>query len=57
MGSEKKSVDETWKPVWGEVSEIRNHYNQVISSFETKYHQPLAGYCFQGFCRWCWISL
>ena len=27
--SEKKSVDETWKPVWGEVNEIRNHYEQV----------------------------
>ena len=27
--SERKSVDETWKPVWGEVNEIRNHYEQV----------------------------
>jgi hypothetical protein len=27
--SEKKSVDETWQPVWGEVNEIRNHYEQV----------------------------
>jgi len=23
------SVDETWKPVWGEVSQIRNHYKQL----------------------------
>jgi len=22
-------VDETWKPVWGEVSQIRNHYKQL----------------------------
>jgi len=29
LGSENKSVDETWKPVWGEVNEIRNHYNEV----------------------------
>ncbi|KAA9037291.1 glycoside hydrolase family 97 protein [Ginsengibacter hankyongi] len=29
LGSEKKSIDETWKPVWGEVNEIRNHYGQV----------------------------
>src|SRR6185437_5390107 len=29
LGSENKSVDETWKPVWGEVKEIRNHYEQV----------------------------
>ncbi len=29
LGSEKKEVDETWKPVWGEVNEIRNHYEQL----------------------------
>lgn len=23
------SFDETWKPVWGEVSSIRNHYNEL----------------------------
>jgi hypothetical protein len=28
-GTEKKSVDETWNPVWGDVSTIRNHYEQV----------------------------
>jgi len=26
----RDSVDETWKPVWGEESEIRNHYNEMI---------------------------
>jgi Glycoside hydrolase 97. len=30
ISSEKKSVDESWKPVWGEVSDIRDHYEQVI---------------------------
>lgn len=25
----KTSVDETWKPVWGEESSIRNHYNEL----------------------------
>jgi hypothetical protein len=29
-GSEQSSFDETWKPVWGEVSHIRNHYQQLI---------------------------
>jgi len=29
QGSEKRSVDETWKPVWGQVNEIRNHYEEV----------------------------
>jgi hypothetical protein len=28
-GTETKTVDEQWKPVWGEVSSIRNHYQQV----------------------------
>lgn len=28
-GSEQTSVDESWKPVWGEVSSIRNHYQQL----------------------------
>ena len=28
-GSEVKDVDETWQPVWGEVKDIRNHYQQL----------------------------
>jgi hypothetical protein len=27
--SKRSSFDETWKPVWGEVSSIRNHYNEL----------------------------
>ena len=30
LGSEKRALDETWKPAWGQVSEIRNHYEEVI---------------------------
>ncbi len=26
----KDSVDETWNPVWGEVSEIQNNYNELL---------------------------
>jgi hypothetical protein len=29
LGSEVKNVDETWQPVWGEVKDIRNHYQQL----------------------------
>jgi len=29
ISTERKVVDETWEPVWGEVSHIRNHYEQV----------------------------
>ena len=28
--TQKTSFDETWKPVWGEISEIRNHYNEML---------------------------
>ncbi|TDN88058.1 glycosyl hydrolase family 97 [Salegentibacter sp. 24] len=27
--TEKSTFDETWTPVWGEESEIRNHYNEL----------------------------
>ena len=27
--SQTTTFDETWKPVWGEQSEIRNHYNEL----------------------------
>lgn len=36
IGSEQTSVDETWKPVWGEVSSIRNHYQQVTIHLKQK---------------------
>lgn len=26
---ERSTFDETWKPVWGEFKEIRNHYNEL----------------------------
>ena len=29
LGSEMKDVDENWQPVWGEVKNIRNHYQQL----------------------------
>jgi len=35
-GTEKKSVDESWKPVWGEVSSIRNHYEQLTIHLKQK---------------------
>jgi hypothetical protein len=29
-GTEEKSVDENWQPVWGEIRNIRNHYKQLV---------------------------
>ena len=28
-GVERKTVDETWQPVWGEVKDIRDHYQEM----------------------------
>jgi len=30
LGIDSSVVDENWKPVWGEVSMIRNHYRQLV---------------------------
>src|SRR5690606_20458340 len=30
------SFDETWTPVWGEVSQIRNHYNEMAVKLNQK---------------------
>lgn len=32
MQTIKTSHDDTWKPVWGETDEIRNHYNEMTVS-------------------------
>ncbi len=36
LGSDTKMVDETWKPVWGEVDSIRNYYNQLTLHLQEK---------------------
>ena len=28
------TFDETWQPVWGEVKEIRNHYNELLAELK-----------------------
>lgn len=33
-GVERGSLDETWEPVWGEESHIRNHYNELAVTLE-----------------------
>ena len=30
------SFDETWEPVWGEETSIRNHYNEVLVTLEQR---------------------
>jgi hypothetical protein len=33
---DSSTKDETWKPVWGEVSQIRNHYNELVVTLADK---------------------
>ncbi|WP_207426637.1 glycoside hydrolase family 97 protein [Pedobacter sp. SYSU D00535] len=35
-GTKTTTFDETWKPVWGEVSNIRNHYNELEVTLNQK---------------------
>src|SRR6478752_314060 len=34
--ADTSSFDETWKPVWGEVEAIRNHYNEMAVTLDQK---------------------
>ena len=36
-------VDQTWKPVWGEVSQIRDHYRQRVFTLEQKDEKGMPG--------------
>ena len=42
-GTKESTFDETWKPVWGEVKEIRNHYNELLVNLKkTSNGDPIA---------------
>ena len=36
LDSIRDSLDETWEPVWGEESSIRNHYNELLVRLRQK---------------------
>ena len=36
LDAQQTSFDETWKPVWGEVNKIRNHYNELAVTLKQK---------------------
>lgn len=36
IGFEEDQKDKTWEPVWGEVSKIRNHYNELVIHLKQK---------------------
>jgi hypothetical protein len=48
-GSEKQDHDDTWKPVWGEVSSIRNHYQELTAHLRQKNSGRLLDIVFRVF--------
>jgi len=36
VNTQNTTVDETWRPVWGESQNIRNHYNELLVSLKQK---------------------
>lgn len=34
LNATASTFDETWQPVWGEVKEIRNHYNELLAELK-----------------------
>ncbi len=36
IGTDQRLVDETWNPVWGEVKQIRNHYQELTVRLQQK---------------------
>ena len=36
VGESSETFDQTWNPVWGEESQIRNHYNELAVTLEQK---------------------
>lgn len=43
------SFDETWNPVWGEESQIRNHYNELAVTLTQKVQNRHIVVCFRVF--------
>jgi hypothetical protein len=40
--TERAKADETWTPVWGEYSSVRNHYNELLVTLEKQQRQLLV---------------
>lgn len=43
LKSEVRESDQVWKPVWGEVAEIRDHYRQLVFTLEQKLNRRTPG--------------
>jgi alpha-glucosidase len=49
LKSDKMFFDETWKPVWGQYSDIRNNYSQITIHLQDIIKNRLLDVCFRVF--------
>jgi hypothetical protein len=49
LSTETKAIDDTWQPVWGEVKNIRNHYQQLTVHLKQKTTNLLLNIVFKVF--------
>src|SRR5690606_20542001 len=49
LNTERSTFDETWQPVWGEESHIRNHYNELLVSLKQETSQQQMNIRFRVF--------
>ncbi len=49
VSTDTVTVDENWRPVWGEEAEIRNHYKQLKVNLKQKDTNRKLGLCFRLF--------
>ncbi|MEO5944502.1 MAG: glycoside hydrolase family 97 protein [Ferruginibacter sp.] len=49
LSTERKKIDETWQPVWGEVKNIRNNYEQLIVHLQQNTNKKLLDIVFRVF--------
>ena len=47
--TENSSFDETWKPVWGEENQIRNHYNELVVHLHQSSTDRFLDICFRAY--------
>ncbi|MCH4552672.1 glycoside hydrolase family 97 protein [Aestuariibaculum lutulentum] len=49
LDTQTSTFDETWKPVWGEESEIKNHYNELLVRLKQESTERLMNIRFRAF--------
>ncbi len=57
VDAKTSTFDETWQPVWGEVKQIRNHYNEMAVTFNNRLPMTFYEYPFSSVSTTAWDSV